>query len=258
MSLIDSIKQEPECLDTEVEQEDDEEEGAAASLGTPGKEIKMTMKKSLVLPRPRFDVSLFHLTRKFMDIIKAAPKGIVDLNEVAKVLDVRKRRVYDITNVLDGIRLIQKRSKNLVQWVGNDLNHTGTEIPVQQRLRNDIGDLTAMEEALDDLIRDCANQLFQLTEDQANMKLAYVTYQDIHNIESYHDQIVLAVKAPEETKLEVPTPTADCIEIHIKSKKGPIDVYLCEVEQESTNKQAFERLTKTLKMEPEPIPIDED
>lgn len=73
--------------------------------------------ESLNLPRPRFDVSLFHLTRKFMDIIKSAPEGVVDLNEVAKLLGVRKRRVYDITNVLDGIRLIQKRSKNLVQWV---------------------------------------------------------------------------------------------------------------------------------------------
>ncbi|XP_075057534.1 transcription factor E2F6 [Mixophyes fleayi] len=221
-------------------------------------EIKMSGKKSLKLPRPRFDVSLFYLTRKFMDIIKAAPEGVVDLNDVAKLLGVRKRRVYDITNVLDGIHLIQKRSKNLVQWVGADLNHTGTEIPEQQRIRNDISDLSAMEEALDDLIRDCAHQLFRLTEDRTNGKFAYVTYQDIHSIEAYHEQIVIAVKAPEETKLEVPTPNEDCIEIHIKSNKGPIDVYLCEVEEESPDKKSFEKLTKTLKMEPEPITIDDD
>ncbi|NP_001165430.1 E2F transcription factor 6 L homeolog [Xenopus laevis] len=80
-------------------------------------EIKIPTKKSLKLPRPRFDVSLFYLTRKFVDIIKAAPDGIVDLNDVATMLGVRKRRVYDITNVLDGINLIQKRSKNHVQWM---------------------------------------------------------------------------------------------------------------------------------------------
>lgn len=255
MSLAEPFKKEDETVDILTGQED--EEGVAAKPNTSSKEIKMTMKKSVSLPRPRFDVSLFHLTRKFMDIIKAAPNGVVDLNEVAKVLDVRKRRVYDITNVLDGIRLIQKRSKNLVQWVGTDLNHTGTKVPLQQKLRNDIRDLTAMEEALDDLIRDCAHQLFQLSEDPSNTKLAYVTYQDLHSIDAYHEQIVLAVKAPEETKLEVPSPSEDCIEIHIKSKKGPIDVYLCEVEQESMKTQSFERLTKTLKMEPEPIPIDD-
>lgn len=52
-----------------------------------------------------------------MDLVKTAPDGVLDLNEVATTLGVRKRRVYDITNVLDGIHLIQKRSKNLIQWV---------------------------------------------------------------------------------------------------------------------------------------------
>ncbi|KAG8580160.1 hypothetical protein GDO81_007175 [Engystomops pustulosus] len=224
----------------------------------PDDEIKMSTKRSLSLPRPRFDASLFYLTRKFMDIIRSAPQGVVDLNDVAKQLGVRKRRVYDITNVLDGIQLIQKRSKNLVQWVGTDLNLAGTEVSQQQRIRNDLGDLSAMEEALDELILDCAHQLFRLTDDGANKKFAYVTYQDLHNIDTYNEQIIFAVKAPEETKLEVPAPNEDCIEIHIKSTKGPIDVFLCEVEHENADEKSFEKITKTMKMEPEPIPIDED
>ncbi|XP_072263626.1 transcription factor E2F6 isoform X2 [Pyxicephalus adspersus] len=218
----------------------------------------MSMKTSLGLPRARFDVSLFYLTRKFMDIIKSAPEGVVDLNDAAKMLGVRKRRVYDITNVLDGIHLIQKRSKNLVQWVGPDLNTTGTEVPDQHRMRNDVRELCAMEEALDDLIKDCTHQLFRLTKDRANKRLAYVTSQDLHSIADYHEQIVIAVKAPEETKLEVPAPTEDCIQIHIKSSRGPIDVYLCEREQDDTEWSSFQRLTKTLKMEPDPIPIDDE
>lgn len=35
---------------------------------------------------------------------------------------------------------------------------------------------------------------------------AYVTYQDIRRIKSLQDQTVIAVKAPSETKLEVPDP----------------------------------------------------
>lgn len=35
---------------------------------------------------------------------------------------------------------------------------------------------------------------------------AYVTYQDIRRIKSLKDQTVIAIKAPSETKLEVPDP----------------------------------------------------
>lgn len=62
--------------------------------------------------------------------------------------------------------------------------------------------------------------------------LAYVTYQDIRSIQAFQEQIVIAIKAPEETKLEIPVPKEDHIEVHVKSTKGPIDVYLCEVEKE--------------------------
>lgn len=40
----------------------------------------------------------------------------MDLHEAAEKLGVRKRRIYDITNVLEGIGLIRKESKNNMQW----------------------------------------------------------------------------------------------------------------------------------------------
>ncbi len=37
--------------------------------------------------------------------------------KAADTLAVRqKRRIYDITNVLEGIGLIEKKSKNSIQW----------------------------------------------------------------------------------------------------------------------------------------------
>jgi hypothetical protein len=33
-------------------------------------------------------------------------------------LGVQKRRIYDITNVLEGIGLVEKKSKNTVHWTG--------------------------------------------------------------------------------------------------------------------------------------------
>ncbi|XP_006869515.1 PREDICTED: transcription factor E2F6 isoform X3 [Chrysochloris asiatica] len=97
-----------------------------------------------------------------------------------------------------------------------------------------------MEDALDELIKDCAQQLFELTDDKENERLAYVTYQDIHSLQAFHEQIVIAVKAPAETRLDVPAPREDSITVHIRSTKGPIDVYLCEVEQENMSNKVTE------------------
>ena len=39
--------------------------------------------------------------------------------QAADTLNVRqKRRIYDITNVLEGIGLIEKRNKNCIKWKG--------------------------------------------------------------------------------------------------------------------------------------------
>ncbi|NXX75927.1 E2F6 factor, partial [Urocolius indicus] len=222
---------------------------------------------TLKVRKPRFDASLVYLTRKFMDLVKTAPDGVLDLNEVATTLGVRKRRVYDITNVLDGIHLIQKRSKNLIQWVGSNLDQVVGKAPEQENLKDEISDLSAMEEALDELIKDCAHQLFELTDDKENAKYpfnscmtfthAYVTYQDIRSIQAFQEQIVIAIKAPEETKLEIPIPKEDCIKVHVKSTKGPIDVFLCEVEQQKSGAKTSED-TDTISPETEPsVPSDE-
>jgi transcription factor E2F3 len=46
----------------------------------------------------------------------------VDLNDAATKLDVQKRRIYDITNVLEGIGLIEKTIKNKIKWKASDIN----------------------------------------------------------------------------------------------------------------------------------------
>jgi sugar-specific transcriptional regulator TrmB len=38
-------------------------------------------------------------------------------------LGVQKRRIYDITNVLEGIGYIQKIHKNKMKWVGGSMNN---------------------------------------------------------------------------------------------------------------------------------------
>ncbi|ELW68753.1 Transcription factor E2F3 [Tupaia chinensis] len=62
--------------------------------------------------------------------------------------------------------------------------------------------------------------------------LAYVTYQDIRKTSGLKDQTVIVVKAPPETRLEVPDPI-ESLQIHLASTQGPIEVYLCPEETET-------------------------
>ncbi|XP_062894071.1 transcription factor E2F6-like [Mobula hypostoma] len=182
--------------------------------------------------KPRFDVSLARLTRRFMELVSKAPDGVLDINDVAWMLGVRKRRVYDITNVLDGICLVRKKSKNLIEWIGKNPQERLAYEAQSRKLRKELADLTTVENSLDELIKDCAQQLYNLTEDKENARLAYVTYKDIHGLQAFKEQIVIAIKAPQETKLEVPVPNEEKIQVYLKSTEGPIDVFLCEIQEE--------------------------
>ena len=86
----------------------------------------------------RYDSSLGLLTKKFVSLIQNAPEGVLDLNSAAVTLGVQKRRIYDITNVLEGIGLIEKKSQNNIQWKG--MNSNGSDIAVQlDELKSSLG-----------------------------------------------------------------------------------------------------------------------
>ncbi|NWQ93109.1 E2F2 factor, partial [Burhinus bistriatus] len=211
--------------------------------------------------KTRYDTSLGLLTKKFIRLLNESPDGVVDLNRAAEVLEVQKRRIYDITNVLEGIQLIRKKSKNHIQWMGTGIFEDAAVTAKQQALREELGELARMERTLDQLLQDCALQLRQLADDEANQRypcwgrwggrtgpsfsytfflstLAYVTYQDLRAISNFQEQTVIAVKAPPETQLEVPDFSEDNHQLHLKSTNGPIEVYLCpeEITEESPTK----------------------
>lgn len=67
--------------------------------------------------KKRTGKSLSLLTRRFVALLQYSKTGTLDLKEAVRVLNVKqKRRIYDITNVLEGIGLIEKCSKNSIQW----------------------------------------------------------------------------------------------------------------------------------------------
>lgn len=185
--------------------------------------------------KSRYDTSLGLLTKRFVTMLRGSPDGVVDLNTACEVMGVQKRRIYDITNVLEGVKLIQKESKNKIRWVGGG---EVTEKMSTQRtgLRDQLAELHLQEQRLDTMIRNAQLQLKMLTADNDNKRLAYVTYRDIRTVTEFEDQTIVSIKAPAETKLEVPHPD-QALQMWLKSSGGEINVYLCPEDNSSSTSE---------------------
>ncbi|XP_029958552.1 transcription factor E2F3-like isoform X2 [Salarias fasciatus] len=201
--------------------------GGAATNGT---RLKTPKTPKSPPEKTRYDTSLGLLTKKFVDLLAQSSDGVLDLNLAAETLQVQKRRLYDITNVLEGIHLIKKKSKNNIQWMGCSLLEVEGAMSQRQRLTAEVSALGEEEQRLEQLIQRCSLDMRQMSELPGNQKYAYVTYQDIKQLGNLRDQTVIVVKAPTDTKLEVPHPD-ESLSIHLTSTKGPIEVLLCPDEE---------------------------
>lgn len=207
------------------------------NLDAPSKQLVVPIKHEFKAPHPkpkkqtptkkktRYDTSLSLLTQKFTTLLEKSDDGVVDLNKASEALHVPKRRIYDITNVLEGIGILEKKSKNNIQWKKeNRLIAAEDESKAKlqlQLLRDD-------EKKLDDLICLAENELRTLSNmDQRNY--GYITYHDLRSIRSFRNKTVMAIKAPPHSELDVPNKPdpRTGYDMHMRSNKGEIEVFLC-------------------------------
>ncbi|MBN3293257.1 E2F4 factor, partial [Polypterus senegalus] len=163
----------------------------------------------------RHEKSLGLLTTKFVTLLQEAKDGVLDLKVAADTLAVRqKRRIYDITNVLEGIGLIEKKSKNSIQWKGVGPGCNTREIADKLiDLKAELEDLERREHELDQQRVWVQQSIKNVTDDIQN------------------SDTLLAIRAPSGTQLEVPVPEGvqngqKKYQIHLKSASGPIEVLL--------------------------------
>lgn len=95
-------------------------------------------------------------------------------------------------------------------------------------MQRELENMKLVENTLDGLIKTCAQQLFDMTDDVDNSAYpfppsahvhrspvvfnlrctsAYITHEDVSRVAVFQEQTVIVVRASEETKLEIPTPT---------------------------------------------------
>ncbi|KAM9853968.1 LOW QUALITY PROTEIN: transcription factor E2F4 [Aulostomus maculatus] len=197
----------------------------------------------------RHEKSLGLLTTKFVTLLQEAKDGVLDLKAAADTLAVRqKRRIYDITNVLEGIGLIEKKSKNSIQWKGVGPGCNTREIADKLiDLKAELDDLALREHELDQQRVWVQQSIKNVTDDSSNSPyptsyyddtMAYVKHEDLCG--AFKGDTLLAIRAPIGTQLEVPIPEAVLngqrkYQIRLKSSSGPIEVLLVNKDPSSAS-----------------------
>lgn len=100
----------------------------------------------------------------------------IDLSQAAKELEVPKRRIYDITNVLEGIGLIEKCHKNRVVWKGIPAE-LATDQPVSA-----VPTAFGEEDRLDRLLADADRQIEQMQTSPEYKRFGFVTHEDVKGL----------------------------------------------------------------------------
>ncbi|NWU94156.1 E2F5 factor, partial [Upupa epops] len=194
----------------------------------------------------RHEKSLGLLTTKFVSLLQEAKDGVLDLKAAADTLAVRqKRRIYDITNVLEGIDLIEKKSKNSIQWKGVGAGCNTKEVVDRLRyLEAEIEDLELKEKELDQQKLWVQQSIKNVMDDSINHQYPFNLIVGILELELSSRETLLAIQAPCGTQLEVPIPELGQngqkkYQINLKSSSGPIHVLLINKESSSSMPMVF-------------------
>ncbi|XP_068604955.1 transcription factor E2F5 [Brachionichthys hirsutus] len=191
----------------------------------------------------RHEKSLGLLTMKFVRLLQEANDGVLDLKVAADSLAVKqKRRIYDITNVLEGAGLIEKKNKNVIQWRGENSSSQTQEVVEQVKvLKAQISELEFQENELDRQKAWLEENNELLKHDPITSTYRFVTPEDLCDV--FEGETLLAVAAPVGTHLEVPLPEVghggQRYQMNLRSHSGPIQVMLINRESDSSATVVF-------------------
>lgn len=155
--------------------------------------------------------SLGQLTKNFLQYIKKRGRVNININDLVKDLKVKKRRIYDITNVLQGIGYIEKNGKNEIIWKKNITNQkidNENDSPEDYKsnyddLKNELKKLKTEDAEIEVILNKFKDEFNILSRKQDFAKYGYITFNDISNLSKNEDLDFIIIKATKGTVINV-------------------------------------------------------
>ena len=168
----------------------------------------------------KIENSLSQLTQNFLNYIKKKGRVKISINDLVNDLNVKKRRIYDITNVLQGIGYLDKMGKNNFLWIKNNNDENNEHAPPNSesakkdiisenyisnysQLKKEFDELKSKNNELDDLINRYREE-FKLISEKNEFKIyGYITFDDIIELSKNENVHFMLIKAPKGTLINV-------------------------------------------------------
>lgn len=176
--------------------------------------------------RKRNKNTLKDLARSFLDYMKEEKGKVLKIDDVVKKLEFSKRRIYDITNVLEGIGIIKKREKNKIEIISKQYLDSES---LNERINNEFDnllkeetDLKQEEKMLDIWIKELIHMYSEKSKSEEFNKLCYLNYEHLKSLCNDNDLNFIGINAPKNSKIFIPDPS--CID-SLYNYKLKVNIY---------------------------------
>ena len=154
--------------------------------------------------------SLGQLTKNFLNYIKTTGRKSININDLVNELSVKKRRIYDITNVLQGIDYLQKSGKNEIVWTKTISNKAKSKKKTNPPKKNNINkqkinieELEKEKNELDNDIDKFKAEFNSIAKKNDFAKYGYITLEDIRRLSINAKVDLIVIKAAKGTVMNV-------------------------------------------------------
>ncbi|CEM22494.1 unnamed protein product [Vitrella brassicaformis CCMP3155] len=153
------------------------------------------------------------LTRRLLELVQGLNRQM-DLAEAEKMLQVHRSRLYDITDVLEGIGVITKTDDNIFKCTrGIPPLLLSCEMSVEEQLAS----LKQEEAMLDQQLAQAASRQKETLDEAKQQGVCYVPTEYLHELCEYRDKSMLILGSPFGTKVDV---VCDAVEETVQKPDG--------------------------------------
>lgn len=158
--------------------------------------------------------TLVTLTQDFLNVLTSSEGKEVDLSQLESELGVSKRRLYDVTNVLTGIGVVERSGKAKVKWTGSGATEMETDL--QKVLKKEV--------EVDNMIEFVKNELDAIFSSQDFSDYGWVTNEDVLSLDPDSNLSLFSLKGPKDLTIENPEDEDGSHRLICQSENGGINL----------------------------------